>query len=89
MATGGTGVACLELVAIALTRPFENFCVILEGDLAAHRLSALATVPWWALNETPTWLGPVKLGSSPGGIQLYSDRMSGQYKTSVRLTVPE
>src|SRR5215470_13477547 len=35
------------------------------------------------LKDTPTWCGPVWLGLSPGGIQLYSDRMRGQRRTSV------
>src|SRR5215469_5805281 len=35
------------------------------------------------LKDTPTWCGPVWLGASPGGIQLYSDRMPGQRRTSL------
>src|SRR5215470_4007538 len=35
------------------------------------------------LKDTPTWCGPVWLGASPGGIQLYSNRMPGQRRTSL------
>jgi hypothetical protein len=29
------------------------------------------------LKETPIWSGAVRIGSPPGGIQLYSERMPG------------
>src|SRR5215472_14992797 len=41
------------------------------------------TAARWRLKDTPTWCGPVWLGASPGGIQLYSDRMPGQRRTSL------